>query len=30
MNNDVARSKHAIEQIGLLYEVERKAEMTRT
>ena len=26
MNNDVARSKHAIEQIGLLYEVERKAD----
>lgn len=26
MNNDAARSKHAIEQIGLLYEVERKAD----
>ena len=26
MNNDAARSKYAIEQIGLLYEVERKAD----
>lgn len=26
MSNDVARSKYAIEQIGLLYEVERKAD----
>ena len=26
MSNDAARSKHAIEQIGLLYEVERKAD----
>ena len=26
MSNDAARSKYAIEQIGLLYEVERKAD----
>ena len=26
MSNDAVRSKYAIEQIGLLYEVERKAD----
>lgn len=26
MSNDAARSKYAIEQIGLLYEFERKAD----